>query len=388
MQVSLKFISYAKSVVDRLESFRWICFAICCVPLLVQFMIMGSLARFVSPRLWLVFLLQCLALVLLLSQLFKRRRLSWRARRFLDSLDEPRVIDVSETIRSGLHFRTLPALVGLWILIAIVICPFYVHSGSTGLLGYPRSVIENADTAFFAALWAVQATILGVFLVILTFIFQFISLRQAYETSLLPFLAEQVHIKPVILINLFFVLFEMVPLLIGRNRSLLLAKYISVLGLIFGVLSASYLVIRVLDLLRPEMIDDSLMALVRRDLVKELEEEEYLNVSAAILSEECTSWGMEYSSMDLLTGLPAIRSTVTGRILDIDLKRLSRFCRHLKGTLPMGASSPVKARVVVMISDELTRQRNVLARISSIDLSLPNEQLLRRAVKIKQCGES
>lgn len=351
-------------------------------------MVMVCLARFISLRLWLVSVLQLLAILVLLYQLRKRRSLAWRARRFLTSLDEPTGIDLSEIIRSSMHFRTLPALVGLWILIALVVCPFYVQGGSTGILGYPRVVIESADTAFFAALWAVQATVLGIFLVILTFIFQFISLQRAYETSLLPFLAEQVHIKPVILMNLFFVVFEMAPLLIKGSRPLLLTKYIAILGLIFAVLSASYLLIRVLDLLRPEMIDENLMALVKRDLGKELEEEQFLNVSAAILSEECTSWGIEYSSMDLLTIPPAIRSTVVGKIVDIDLNRLSQFCRNLKGTLPMGSTPPVKARLVVMISDELTRQRNVLVRIPSMDLNLRNERQLRRAFMIEQYDEN
>src|SRR3984893_1150117 len=137
MRISLKFISYTKSVVDRLEPFRWICFAICCVPLLLQFMIMGSLARFISLRLWLISLLQFLAILVLLFQLSKRRSLAWRARRFLTSLDEPSEIDVSEIIRSGTHFRTLPALVGLWILIALVVCPFYVQSGANGNVWFP-----------------------------------------------------------------------------------------------------------------------------------------------------------------------------------------------------------------------------------------------------------
>jgi hypothetical protein len=272
--------------------------------------------------------------------------------------------------------------------IAIALYPFYVQSGSTRILGYTRTIIERADTSFFAALWAVQATVLGVFLVILTFIFQFISLQRAYETSLLPFLAEQAHIKPVILINLFFVVFEMAPMLISANTPLLLAKYLAILGLVFAVLSASHLLIRVLDLLRPEMIDESLMALVRRDLGKELEEEQFLNVSAAILSEECTSWAMEYSAMDLLTALPAIRSTAVGRIVDIDLSRLRHFGRNLRGTLPMESTPPVKARVIAMISDELTRQRNVLARIPAIDRNLRNERLLRRAFTIEQHGEN
>jgi len=132
------------------------------------------------------------------------------------------------------------------------------------------------------------------------------------------------------------------------------------------------------------MIDDSLTELVRRDLVKELEEEQFLNIAAAILAEACASWGIEYSELDLLTALPAIRATSPGKILDIDLNRLSRFCKNLSGVLPLGGASQVKARLVVMISDELTRQSNVLARVPLTDRTARNERLLRRVFRIEQ----
>jgi hypothetical protein len=120
------------------------------------------------------------------------------------------------------------------------------------------------------------------FLVILTFVFQFVSPRRAYETSLLPYLAKSVHLAPLIILNFVYVAFEMYAAILTNNSvGVILARYIAVLGLLFSLLSAIYLLLGVLDLLRPEVMEANLNRLVRSDLAKELKEEHFMSLANA-----------------------------------------------------------------------------------------------------------
>lgn len=381
-------VSIVNSAIERLEPLRWLCFALCSAALLVQLTAMVALWSFLNRELWLWLLVQAAGLLALLLQLRKRRSLAWRARRCIKGLRGSGTFSVSKFARSILQFKTLPAVFSLWVATALLICPFYIRSESSGLFRFSRTLIGTADSTFFAALWQVQATILGVFLVILTFVFQFVSLRRAYETSLLPFLAERASVKEIILFNFCFVLVEMLPVMLSpQNRFLLTAKYFALLGLIFSVLSAAYLLLRILDLLRPEMIEENLTELIKRDLAKELEQEQFLEIAAGLLAETCSSCGLEYSEMDFLRNLPAIRSKLVGKIVDIDLNRLTRFGKKLGGVLPSAGAHQRKCLIVAMLSDELTKQRNVLARISSKDRTTNNERPLGRAFKVEAYGD-
>jgi hypothetical protein len=309
--------------------------------------------------------------------------LFWRARWRVEELRVPSAFDVGAFAQSTLRFETFTAVALVWAVIAVLIFP--LHGGAIGhnLSSTSTGLLTKAAPELFPTLWAVQATVLGVFLVILTFIFQFISLRTAYETSLLPFMAERVHIKQIILVNLWFVIVEMLPLLLHKGgRSLLLAKYCAVLGLIFSVLSATYLLLQVLSFLRPQTIDKGLIELVKRDLNDELRQEQELEVASRLLVEYCASLGIEFSQIDAFKAFPAIRSTKSGKIVDIDLSLLKRFSERLKGALPSGEGKVKKCCIVAGPSDNVTKQRNVLARIPLIDRSPQNERILRRLFKI------
>src|ERR1700719_3531869 len=250
MRVSLRFVLVVNSGIERLEPLKWRIAAVCCGLLIVEFIAMLFLTPFVSRTMWLYFFVQIFAFFILLLLLRRRRSLRWRARRLLKASREPGVFLPLMWWNAAIRFRNLSALFSLWSAVALLIWPFYARSSSLSLLGHWREVLERASPEFFGALWQVHATVLGVFLVILTFVFQFVSLRSAYETSLLPFLAHRVRLAPLIIVNFCFVGLEMLPSVLRENSTLLLLlRYIAVLGFFFSVLSAVHLLLRVLELL-------------------------------------------------------------------------------------------------------------------------------------------
>jgi len=70
-------------------------------------------------------------------------------------------------------------------------------------------------------------------------------------------------------------------ILTNNSVGVILARYIAVLGLIFSLLLAIYLLLGVLDLLRPEVMEANLNRLVRSDLAKELKEEHFMSLANA-----------------------------------------------------------------------------------------------------------
>jgi hypothetical protein len=177
----------------------------------------------------------------------------------------------------------------------------------------------------------------------------------------------------------------MFPVLLEKGSKFQpILRYLAVVGFAFSVLSACYLLLRVLDFLKPEMLESGLSELVREDLIAEFEEEQLLGAAGNVLSEECSMNAMEFSELDLFPQIPSVRSQSLGKIVDVDLIRLRKFSRHLKSTLGTTVSPSRRALVFRMIGDDLTVTHNVLGRVARSDLNSTTERLLRRSFKVEE----
>lgn len=385
MRISLNFLPKVEALVDRLEPFRIAIWSVISVLFGGQIYFQMLLKRFVPPSLWAWSAAQAIAMTWLAFQFRKRGSLRWRAERLQQTLREPPDLSVSKWMKMILNFREFGCLILWWAVVDLLIYPFCDHSSSLGSIGYLGTVFAIADKEFFGNLWEVHATILGVFLVLLTFVFQFISLRSAYETNLLTFLAKRARLEPIITINFIFVALEMFVVALG-NESIRhpVLRYLAVVGFAFAVLSGCHLLFRVLDLLNPEMIEVGLSELVRKDLVTEFEEEQLLALAGNLLAEECSSHEMEYSEIDIFENVPPIRSRSIGRITDVDLSQLARFSKHLTSPLPSSTPPRKMAFILRMIGDELTDVHNILGRVSGADLNSRTQRLLRKSFKVQE----
>jgi hypothetical protein len=385
MRISLNFLCVVRSYVDRLESIRIVVWCALFLSLGAQLAFQITLLRFVPGRLWFWSGFQVIAFLCFSAQLRKRRSLHWRAARLLDSLREPGVLFVSRWIESLFKFQEFNSLITWSIILAFVSYPFFGDSLRHPLFGYFSRVIEQANTNSYSSLWQVHATILGVFLVLLTFVFQFINLRSAYETSLLPYLASKARLALIIEINFLFLVVEMFSTFLRRQSNLLLpAKHLAVIGFMFSVLSACYLLRRVLEFLKPEMLELGLGNLVRQNLIDEFEEEQFLGAAAHLLAQECSLNMIEFSNMDLYNHVPPIRSGLAGTIVDVDLHCLKKFAKHLEKPLGLAGAAGARALILRTIGDEITTTHNILGRVASSGLNARSEKLLRQSFKVEQ----
>jgi hypothetical protein len=385
MRISLTFLPVVRALANRLEPFRIAIFSVISALFAAQVYFQVLLKHFVSTNLWACSAVQAIALTWLTFQFRKRGSLRWRAERLQQTLREPPDLFVSKWIRGILDVKEFGSLILWWAALDFLIWPFYEHSSGLKSIGYLGTVFAMADKDFFADLWEVHATVLGVFLVLLTFVFQFISLRSAYETNLLPFLAKRARLAPIITINFIFVALEMFVVALGNESiSHPALRYLAVVGFAFAVLSGCHLLFRVLDLLNPEMIEVGLSELVRKDLIIEFEEEQLLALAGSLLAEECSCHEMEFSEIDIFENLPPIRSLSTGRVIDVDIRSLGKFSKRLTTPLPSSTPPQKKAFILRMIGDELTDVHNVLGRVSRADLNSRTERLLRKSFKVEE----
>ena len=385
MYISAKFVSVIRSYVHYLEPIRIVLWLGLFLGLATQSAFQIVLWRFVPVSLWIWSGVQVAGFLWFSAQLRKRRSLRWKAARLLESLREPGKFFVSKWIESLFTFQEFNSLMVWWIIIAFVSYPFFSNSLRHSRFGYFGRVIEQADASSFSSLWQVHATVLGVFLVLLTFVFQFINLRSAYETSLLPFLASRARLALIIEINFVFLFIEMFSALLQCGSSLLTSvKHLAVIGFMFSVLSACYLLRKVLEFLKPEMLEIGLSELVRQNLIDEFEQEQFLGAAGHVLAEECSLNHIEFSGMDLFNHIPPIRSELVGTIYDVDLVRLKKFAEHVQTPLGLTGSPDVRALIFRAIGDELTTTHNVLGRVASSDLNSMSEKFLRESFKVEE----
>jgi hypothetical protein len=166
---------------------------------------------------------------------------------------EPGTLPISKWLNEVSSYKTFDAVILAWASVSVLLCPYFYKVYEMKLFRLWHTALQGAKPEFFYTLWTVHATILGIFLVLLTFLFQFISLRLAYETSLLPFLARKSHLSVIIITNFVFIGFGMIQgLLQEHSRFQPASRWIIISGLLFALLSAAFLLYRLLDLLSVE----------------------------------------------------------------------------------------------------------------------------------------
>jgi hypothetical protein len=386
MRITLELPVLLKAAVSRLELFmerlRWYIF------LAVVLFLGNEIVRAIPEWQWVTsidrvkFVTAGILTGSLLHLLRQRRSLLWQTNRLARTLREPPEIDITSLRRDFLAFKTFGAVLILWFLLSILIYPF---SGSNQITSYFQGNFSKSDYSFYLALLQTHATLLGFFIVFLTFVFQLVSYKLAYETSLLPFLVVRARFGPVITINFGFLLLDGLSL-IGdqKGHPTLPFRYLSIVGLAFAVLSALFLFRQTVDLLNPDTVETGLSDLIRKEFMEQIEEEQQQIVADHILNEQCTRRGLEYSPLDLAETMPAIRSRRIGVIADIDLTALGRFAANLKAQDPLLNNPPRRAIVLRTLNDLLTTGNHTLARVSPDDDTARTSRLLNRCFKIRE----
>ena len=385
MFIRLEHPQLLESMLDRLERLRlWVLWCVLVAAAIeLGFAIFSWRWLSVASRLLLLAMISLVGV--LFHELRKRNSLRWRASQFARTIRQPDVINVQSTFKDIIEFKNFISVGLAWTLIAVVVFPYNVDYSRHPIIGLSRKVFQSATPESIANLWEVHATILGFFLVLLTFVFQFVSLKMAYETSLLPFLARRARLKPIITINFGFVFIEAIAVLTGpAHVAQIELRYVSALGLMFAVVSAIFLLYRVTELLEPGTLEEGLTDLVRRDLQNQLEAEQFSALAAHLLSEECLAQGIEYSDIDFFRPTASITSDTTGIIRDFRFDRLRLFTKSLRGQLTLSGELPKKALIVRGLGDEVSSARTILARVSAEDLSPKTTALLRRSIKVSE----
>lgn len=319
-------------------------------------------------------------LAVLAYQLRKRRSLRWRVRNIAVTLRQPTVIDVRKLTRDIVGFKTFSSSLFYWILLGIGIFPI---STSRVPFSYFQEHFSAAPFAFFKDVWQVHATILGFFLVLLTFVFQLVSYRLAYETSLLPFLAEQSRFGPIVALNFSFLFLDALAMLGDEHRRpTIIFRYVCLLGLAFAILSSLFLLFRTLTLLKPDTVEEGLSTLIRKEFIERLEQEQEEALAENLLADECLQLELEYSPLDFSVEMAAVRSARSGMVTDLDLAKLKTFASQLKGRVPAARDSAPKAIVLKSIGNGISAVTDVLARVSPKDDTEAISRLLNTTFKV------
>lgn len=331
-----------------------------------------------SKGLWLVVALEIISfLVAYLCWVWGQTSLNWRSRHAVRANRQPAVVDTRDVwpwLKEVLLFRRFASVPAICVLAAVAL---YLSSRRVDgwLNAQPRD--------FVLTLWAMQAALLGLVVVLLTFLFQLITVRLAYETSLLPFLAKRARLKLIVSINTLFVLVNLVAVGHARDTTApFTSSYVAALSLVFLVVSSLFMLSNVLTWLDPDAVESGITDLIRADILETVEQEATSAEAERILQSVCAANGIEFSPLDVHQELPAIRSMEIGLVADINLARLGGFARSLVGSIP-GGSTARRAILVKGMGAAVTMNYDILARVTTPDENRKTADRLRRAFRLR-----
>jgi hypothetical protein len=112
-------------------------------------------------------------------QLRKRHSLKWKSERLLSTLRAPREINLTRELSEFYQFKSMYAVVFLCGIAALLLLPSVPSISRFRIFALTSGLITSANRDFFMALWQVHAAFVGFFLVLLTFVFQFVSVKWA-----------------------------------------------------------------------------------------------------------------------------------------------------------------------------------------------------------------
>jgi hypothetical protein len=214
--------------------------------------------------------------------------------------------------------------------------------------------------------------------------FQLVSVRLAYETSLLPFLARRSHLRVVISSNLLIVIVDLFCVEKWDSEPWGIPPLgVLVVGLVYLVGSCLFLLNGSLELLDPDAIEAGLGHLIRQEIREELKQEQFSALAEQITFERCATVGLEFSPLDMNRGENAIIADETGTIVDIDLAKLTRFAAGLKATIQTSASGS-RALLLKGLGSEVKSGSSVLGRVAAVDDNRRNGARLRKALRIRK----
>lgn len=322
------------------------------------------------------FLLDAIAIILLTAygfQMAKRRSLRWNVTRLLFDLRVPTQIDLSRVMSELFRFNTFYSVV--------VVCAIVL-----GLIFSPwvLSLIASTKLDFYLALWQVHAAFVGFFLVLLTFVFQFVSVKWAYEANLLPSMERRAMLPLVLIVNLISLLYEMiVSLLESGGHSIVIVRGFEVFVITFSIISALFVLLKVQRFLSAESLEECLNEDVQHELRLAIEAEQRRALTQYLMERECESLGLEYSPYDFNNALPAILASKSGIVADVNLRRLRRFARALSGTISSSKLGQSRSCLLLnTIGDQLRDGIDVLARVSVEDDTPKKHRLLFSAYEM------
>jgi hypothetical protein len=329
---------------------------------------------------WSGLLIAMIFISILFFYLRRHRFMSWKVNQLANEFREPRVVDLKRLAVDTLLFRRFSSVVVLLLLAILVIYPY---PGRSHALSYFRTHLSAAKYDLYLAIWEVHATLVGFFVVFLTFVFQLVSVRLAYETSVLRFLTRRERFGLITCINFAFLLIDSIGLLGDDRKSpSVLFRYLSVVGFVFAIFSALFIFYRVLELLRPDTVESGLSTLIQAELMVRLDEEQNRALAEYLLIEECRVLNLEYSPFDAQIRLPALRASKQGTIKDLDIDELKRFAASLGGEIQRAHEVAPKALLLKTVGDEINSASDAMARVSEIDATEENAVRLNRCFRI------
>jgi len=336
----------------------------------------GMILRYLTVGAWVADGLQILLFGVLWIEMRKRNSLKWQAEQAVSVRVRVREIDERAVLPWAwkvLLFKRHESIM-LWCLVGTGVIAV-AHPFQTASSRYAREVLLT--------IWQVHAALLGIVIVLLAFLFQLVSVRQAYETSLLPFLAKRSRLRAVISLNLLFVVVNTICAERPTTKIWgIPTVQCAVLGLLVLVTSCLYLLNNSLELLDQDTIEADLTRLIRLEIREMLKDEQRLIAAESILSRTCSECGIGFSPLDILRQGVAIQADDTGSVADINLGKLRRFASGLQGTLSSGSSS---RRALLLKGLRFpVAAGSVLGRIAQIDANDRNIALLRTAFQIEK----
>lgn len=384
MRIPLKRPPGLRRLLDVLESNRSRIWARLFTLVAIQGVVTVILHSWVGLILWGAFAVDLVFLAALrISFLLSRTRCSLRhqAGELLRQTEEGTVLDLRRAAKNAARLDSFAGVFVYWALLAIILFP-YSHSRWTRAFLGP--VFSNSGYEGLLTLWQVHATLLGFFLVMLAFVFQLVGYKLAYETSLLSFLVQRARFGPIIVVNFAFILLDMVALIYYRvDLSGSTLAYGLTLGLAFDVISSMFLLVKTVQLLRYETIESGLTDLIIDDITRVMRTEQMDIIAEAILENFCRNNMIEYARLDVHTSQQSIVSNGTGVVHDINLSRLRKFARGLKGNIGGG---PAVRRAIVLrsLGDRIVLGQDLLARITVGDATDQNARDLNRCFTIRE----
>lgn len=382
MKIRLQLPGAVKTLLGRLEEYRTTLGVILAVAFLVL-LVLGILLRFVSRA---ELLLDLSAGVLLggyFYQLRRRNSLKWKSEQLLSTLRTPTDLNLTREMAQLYQFKSFYSVILVCGIIALLFAPNIFGISSFRAFPLSSTLYASAKADFFLALWQVHAAFVGFFLVLLTFVFQFVSVKWAYEANLLPSMAKRAWLSFTLTVNLVSLLYEMIVCLFeSAGENIVFLRYCALLTLVFSIVSALFIFLKVREFLRPDSLETCLSEEIQVDLVLAIEDEQRRALSQYLMEEECRMLGLEYSTFALTSGSPSVVTPRSGVVRDVNLARLRQFARGVSAAAPGISGQSPDCTLYQTIGDELRAGVDVLAKVPSKSNSPRNQRLLIKAFRI------